>query len=135
MFKFRPLKKTQLKDYDLIIYCNRKFVETKNDSPKLKSSCCSLVLDHNWYIFAGFHRNSYHANDLHRLSLKDLSWHQCPTDKKMPSPRDKFAGWTHNKKLYFFGGFGPSFKRLYLDQYGIFDQSDEDVNLIIFLFA
>ena len=53
----------------------------------------------------------------------------------MPSPRDKFAGWTHNKKLYFYGGFGPNFKRNYLDQYGSFDQSDEDVSIAECLIA
>lgn len=107
-----------------------KSVECK-DSPPLLSGSCSVLLGDDIFIFGGCKRAVYgafadiHYNDLYRLNLKQLTWEKCPVKSgKLPSPRDKLAGWSSasDNRLYFFGGFGPTFETLFLDSFGDFDE-------------
>lgn len=69
---------------------------------------------------------------MYRLCLKELVWEKCEVkSKKYPSPRDKLAGWAEDNRIYFFGGFGPSFEHLFIDQYGEFDEIPNYVTKII----
>ena len=94
------------------------------------SGACSILVGHSLYVFGGSSKkaNSFvenYYNDLFELNLTNFKWkkHAPKTDAvKLPSPRDKMIGWAYKNNLYFFGGFGPSFKTTYLDEYGEFNE-------------
>jgi len=103
-------------------------IECKNNPPLL-SGACSILTNHCLYIFGGCKRSifggftDFHFNDLYKLCLRTLIWEKCHVaNNKMPSPRDKLAGWNYDNKLYFFGGFGANFQGSFLNEFGDFDE-------------
>ena len=96
-----------------------------------------MLIQDSIYVFGGCKRAVYgafadvHYNDLYRLCLKELTWEKCAANsRKLPSPRDKLAGWADENRVYYFGGFGPSFEYLFIDQYGEFDDIPNYVTIL-----
>lgn len=95
--------------------------ETEGDIPPGTSGASALLLDRKMYIIGG-HTADGNTNDLFCLDLQQLKWTHINSDcgPKL-SPRDKFAAWSYNKKLYCFGGFGVNVKTgNYLNENGKF---------------
>ncbi|KAL5008731.1 hypothetical protein ScPMuIL_014312 [Solemya velum] len=80
---------------------------TKGQIPKGTSGAGFCSIDNYLYLFAG-HTGFGNNNNVFRLELQGFEWEELIANGPLPSPRDKFAMWSHNNKFYCFGGFGPS---------------------------
>lgn len=102
-------------------------IECDHNPPNTSSACAILIDNHSLFLFGGFNSSVndgrfWHSNHLYRLCLKKLIWEKCLSSLLQPSPRDKLAGWAHNQRIYFFGGFGHAYSTepCYLSKYGEF---------------
>merc|ERR1712196_700102 len=85
--------------------------------PPASSGSCGLVLDDDLYIFGGFQcldepDEFWSTNDLYKLDLITGIWTYPEPSGIKPTPTDKLAGWLYEGKLYYFGGFGHSDRRM-----------------------
>ncbi|XP_067011979.2 kelch domain-containing protein 2 isoform X2 [Anabrus simplex] len=86
---------------------------TKGDIPPRNSGSCAVLLEDNLYVFGGYHGESDpgsmegNSNQLYRLDLTTMTWEWLHPPGPLPAACDKLVGWTYQRKLYFFGGFGP----------------------------
>ncbi|KAK3609281.1 hypothetical protein CHS0354_001883 [Potamilus streckersoni] len=88
------------------------------------SGAGGYLVNRKLYVFAGSSANG-NVNTLYQLDLTTWIWSMVPVTEPLPSPRDKFAYWSYNNKLYCFGGFGiPLYD--YLNGNGTFVQDDTD---------
>jgi N-acetylneuraminic acid mutarotase len=88
--------------------------------PKQSCGSSALVLHDQLYVFGGLvfiddvFRRAMATNAITCLDLRTAEWRLIHpnTTQKMPTPRDKTTAWTAHDKLYFFGGYGPGWRRL-----------------------
>lgn len=92
--------------------CESWFVRlTSGDVPPGLSGACAVVVlkDHAMFIIGG-HGEDGNVNTVYRLDLRTWQWQLFDSllHSQNFSPRDKFVAWEHRRKLYIFGGYGPS---------------------------
>lgn len=75
--------------------------------PPNTSGACGTVVGDYLYVFGGFTSYISNTNKLYRLNLETLEWTLENAGEATCIPVDKLVGWEHNKRLYYFGGFGP----------------------------
>ncbi|XP_046336977.1 kelch domain-containing protein 2-like isoform X1 [Haliotis rufescens] len=78
---------------------------THGTRPPGTSGACCCVLDSFFYVVFG-HTDFGNTNKVYKLNLQTMTWSKLPAIERAPSPRDKFALWTYEKRIYCFGGFG-----------------------------
>ncbi|CAD5208863.1 unnamed protein product [Bursaphelenchus xylophilus] len=98
-----------------------KVMGTGNE-PKPNSGGAALICGDDLYIFGGItvlgdstgRRRNPQTSMLWKLNIPSAVWEIVDPDPdlKVPTPRDKTAAWSIGRKLYFFGGFGPTFQLL-----------------------
>ncbi|XP_053402177.1 kelch domain-containing protein 2-like isoform X3 [Mercenaria mercenaria] len=105
--------------------------ETGGEVPPGTSGASAILLAGKMYIFGG-HTEDGNTNTLYCLDLQKLTW-KCliPDSELLPSPRDKFAAWSYNNKLYYFGGFGVNIRTGdYLNENGKFVPDTRFTNMM-----
>uniref|UniRef100_A0A914CFR2 Kelch domain-containing protein 2 n=1 Tax=Acrobeloides nanus TaxID=290746 RepID=A0A914CFR2_9BILA len=124
-----------------------KFKVDKGDVPKKTTGAAAVVKDGKMYLFGGqswdeeedqnraVWSSSPATSHLYSLDLNTGIWkfHKIPDEDKLPTPRDKSAAWATKNGLYFFAGYGPSWRRVNTSKY-IFQVQDyfEDSDSYIF---
>lgn len=104
-------------------------LEQKYDPPHTPpglSGACAILMGKSLYLYAGY--CSYSYTELHKLDLKTMTWQLITPNGQVPAPRDKAAGFCHEERLFFFGGFGPPIREpmgMWLYEHGTFVM-DED---------
>lgn len=105
--KYLPNDEIWLYDPDSCTWTKR---VTSGDVPPGLSGACAVMVDseHAMYLIGG-HGYAGKANSVYRLNVRTCRWiHMTdPEPLENYSPRDKFAAWDHQDKLYVFGGYGP----------------------------
>ncbi|KAH7726639.1 Kelch motif family protein [Aphelenchoides avenae] len=101
-------------------------IECTGDVPRSNCGASAVVFRDHMFVFGGamldesVFRRHINSCALMALDLRTGVWqvrHPKP-DTKLPTPRDKTAAWLAHDKLYFFGGYGTSWRRLEnLDDY------------------
>ena len=98
-------------------------IPKKRAAPRFLHHAVAVAIESTIYTFGGRSTcTNTERNDLftlRRTETGDFTWtfikHQC--DKESPSPRDQHTGWEYARKLWVFGGEGPS-PEIYLNDYG-----------------
>uniref|UniRef100_A0A915L7L9 Uncharacterized protein n=1 Tax=Romanomermis culicivorax TaxID=13658 RepID=A0A915L7L9_ROMCU len=78
--------------------------------PIENSGCCGLIYHDYLYVCGATNRKASRRElSLYKLNLRTLTWEYSePKSGDRPLFRNKFVGWPHEDKLYFFGGYGES---------------------------
>lgn len=110
--KYLPHDEVWLYDPDSSTWTKRL---TSGDVPPGLSGACAVMLDSEQAMYLiGGHGYAGKVNSVYRLNIRSFQWQHIvePEPPHNFSPRDKFAAWDHQDKLYVFGGYGPD-----VDQY------------------
>ena len=96
-------------------------IHKKREAPRSLHCAVAVAIESTIYTFGGMctHEHIY-MNELwtlNRTETGDFTWTFIKCDKESPSPRDQHTGWEYDRKLWVFGGVGPS-PESYLNDYG-----------------
>lgn len=99
-------------DKELMLYSSSLDVWTSKTctgevpSPTLSGTSVAVIYPYAYFI-AGFQDSIGHTSEVYRMHLQTLVWEIVLVDsERYMSPRDKFASWVYNDKIYCFGGWG-----------------------------
>ena len=98
-------------------------IPKKREAPRSLHYAVAVSIESIIYTFGGMCTHEHiEINELWTLSRTetgDFTWTfiKYQSDKESPSPRDQHTGWEYARKLWVFGGEGPS-PEIYLNDYG-----------------
>lgn len=92
------------------IYETWSVLVTKGSIPFPNSGSTAVIIDDTLYIYGGVEELTddlwRYGCELHSLDLKNLTWNTLVPNGNSPKGSDKAVGWTYEKKIFIFGGYG-----------------------------
>lgn len=89
--------------FNLENQCWRQF-SASGDIPSASINCSGVICNGLFYLFGGTTQSNKISNEVHSFSPSSRAFKRLPVIGNRPSPRSCHEGWTHEGKLFFFGG-------------------------------
>lgn len=106
--KYLPSEEIWLYDPDVSTWTRR---VCTGDVPPGLSGACAVMMDSEQHMYLlGGHTYFGKVNSVYQLNVHSGRWLRIPEAEPLHnfSPRDKFAAWEYDNRLYIFGGYGPN---------------------------